>query len=235
MAEETHFRPSHQTETSLSRFFRKVSTLFSNKTRAGRVKLSGRISELHRTSEAMLRDLKSFRSKLEKKKTPHLFLLAAALIDPIVKEMTRLQKAIDSRSTATHQVKAVSRYVELIEKARTWVEVASGSDDPDMIGHVIIMQTIQDFTACLERDMQVIQDYLNHALESMTLSDVSKSELKKKLLPTLLPILLKLNTLKEFPQDLTIETLASWRSAADRKRESIFTEALHTIDTFFDQ
>lgn len=218
--------------TPLSRFFRKVSQLFSNHgIQDG--KLWGRICEVQKISEQTIHDLIHFKQALELKADPQLFSLVCALVDSIIKEIARMHTLLEKKTGTTVRVKLGTKYVELTEKAHKWIALGHNLEDLNLIKQAVVMQTVLEFQALIDRDAQVIQDYLNHAAEDLPLSQRLKADLKKKLVPTLSPILMKLYALKEVPQELCLDTLMTWRLASDQHRESLFTEALHTIDTFF--
>ena len=219
-------------ETALGSLLKKVAQIF-NRTPHSDSKLSGRIHELQTTADEILHGLTAFKSKIEKETDRRLFSLVCGIIDPISKEIARLQKVMERQGGATQQVKSYTRYVEWIEKARYWISLGDGSKDLEAIQQAVIQQTIQEFQTRIDKDIQIIQDYLNHAVENLVVSDDMRNVLKHKLDPELSPNLLKLYQLKEHPQDLSLDSLIPWRSAADHDREIFFSSSLHAIDTFF--
>lgn len=216
----------------LARFFRKVSQLFMNEVEIQEAKLGGRINELQATAHVMHKQLVVVKDSIKANSDQKTYTLACGLIDPIIKEISRLQNDMEHKSTVTQQVKTVSKYVEWIEKARSWLELEEDSNT-ERIQQIIIFQTTQEFQARIARDIQVIQDYLSHATDILPVSDKLKGELRKKVLPTLSPILVQLYALQKIPKDMALDDLTAWRAASDREREGHFSEALHTIDSFF--
>lgn len=221
-----------------TRFFRKMTQLFSNDIRKSEIrhhqmKLSGRISELQSTSETSLKHLLAIKHWLKTAADPQTYALALSLIDPMINEALRLQKNLESKSTVATQVKLVSKYVEWIEKAHVWSELKIDQPSANQVQKVIIQQTIFEFQTRIARDVQVIQDYLNHASQEQPLKAGVKKQLEKKLVPMLSEIIKNLYALQNVSQEITLDSLMNWRSTSDDKREGYFSEALHAIDTFF--
>lgn len=214
---------------------KKLSQFFSINPILRKHKLFGRISELQKTFDDILHDLEVVKKSIELHADSSLYILMCSVVDPLVKEMTRMQKTLDLAGTTTHHVKCVSRCVECIEKARVWIELGSESWDEEKVRKVIIKQTVEEFQGRIDRDIQVIQDYLSHAVQDSSQPETARVQMKGQLMPTLSPILHKLYNLRDEQNDLTVDNLIDWRSVADEQREGLFSATLHTIDTFFTQ
>ncbi|HEV8052033.1 MAG TPA: hypothetical protein VGP47_06025, partial [Parachlamydiaceae bacterium] len=132
------------------------------------------------------------------------------------------------------QVKMFSRYVDSVERGKVWVEIGKVNQDKDKLEQALIQQIALEFLFRIDRDIQVIQDYLGHSLATFEMSSILKDELRDKLMPDLAPKLLELYQLKNLPADLSLDSFIQWRADSDRSREIIFGAALHVIDHFSD-
>ena len=134
---------------------------------------------------------------------------------------------------ATQQVKIFSRYTVLIDKARFWIQQGKDRAGKKKIQDAVILHIVQDFHERVERDIQLINDYLTHAIDGIDAAIEVKNELRAQLMPMLSPSLLRLYQLRESNEEPSLESLVLWRSKADNSRENLFSSSLHTIDTFF--
>ncbi len=152
------------------------------------------------------------------------------IVDPLIKEIHRMKKGLGHESVA-QQVKASQGFSEWMEKAKMWIELCSRRPfEKQAISQAVVDHAIQEFQATIDKDLEVIQDYLNHTMDRIEADDLQKNHLKEKLEPELSQYLMELLMLKNHPQDLCIDALQSWRAEADLARENCFSSALHTID-----
>lgn len=227
------YPPRNNVETRLGRFFQRINHFFSNEPIDHEVKLIGRIHEMQSTTDKILEELLEFKSFLAEIAEPSIFSLVCNIIDPIVKEITRIQKGIDEQEAITQQVKVFNRYTEWLDKAKLWIELGKNKKyQKEIIQQAILTHTIQEFQAWIDRDVQVIQDYLHNSFHSFDIVDPMKQFLRDGIEPKVTPYIRRLLELKEPPKKLTIHSLTKWRAKADRERENLFGEALHIIDTF---
>lgn len=227
-AEDDQLSPD--SETRLGRFFNRINQFFKRESTTD-LKLMGRIRELHTLADQVLLDLKDFKSQCEKEIEPTMFTLVSNVIDSTLKEITRLQKALHDELNPATQVKIFKRYAECIEKAKIWISLRQKLAK-EVIQQTLIAHMIQEFHGCIDRDIQVVQDYLNHAVANLQDTQEFKAALRLELDEMLQEHLLELQQLKEYPLDISLESLSEWRSSADRSREHSFSAALHIIDSF---
>ena len=217
-------------KTSFQVFFERVSQLFTRNTTPSS-KLSGRINEWQARVDSVLRDLITFKASFEIKKEPPLFNLSCSHIDPLIRELARLL-TLDYKESATQQVKQFSRYNRLIEKAEEWISLKKETEDHNKIIAVVFKQTAHNFNERIDRDIKLIDDYITCGVENIPLMEDLKEELKKQLLPTVSPYIVKLIDLKQKQQEMTLDSLVTWQTEADLVREKLFSGALHIIDQF---
>lgn len=217
-------------ESKLGRFFQKINLLFKPEDTAHR-KLSGRIHELQKDTEEVLEQLIEAKQLLESETDPMYTSFVTIIIEPMIKELMRFQNAKEELSTA-QKVKSIHRYNDLLDKAKEWVELCSNDYEPDSIYQAMMNHHIQDFRARIDRDCQVIRDYLNHTIEDLAFNEYLKNEFMEKIESKLDRHFFELKRLQECPSNLTLETLSQWRADADLARETHFSAALHTIDDF---
>lgn len=233
---KTEFSAQRKSSSSsrLGRFFQKFNGLFKVEAQPlNEGKLSGRIHQLQNDVDALVDDLLSIREELEAEVDSKLPSLISSVVDPLIKEINRVQKAKEFQVSAAQQVKVSTEYSAWIEKAKRWIELCTKRhQQKEAISKAVMEHTIYEFHIRIDRDLQVIQDYLNHAMDSLQANDLIKNELKDKLEPELSHHLFELYLLKDHPPALSVESLQKWRAEADAARESYFSAALHTIDMF---
>lgn len=234
-----HIQPGHvhpktetPTDTVFSRFIQKVGQIFKPSQPEGKVPLSGRIKELQTMADSVIDDLQVFKKKIEKTIDPSLYALMVTIIDSLVKEAGRVPHGIDKLDNTAKQVKVFSRYVDSIEKGKLLVDIGKANPQKQKLEHALVEQIAAEFLLRIDRDIQVIQDYLSLALSSFEMSPALENEIKEKLMPDLSPKIKKLNQLKTAPPDFSVDSFLKWRSHSDHAREAIFGEALHIIDEF---
>lgn len=221
-------------EDGLGRLFQKVNQLFKKEAPVD-TKLIGRIFELQSLVEKILFDLLSFRNEYEKNGDPYLFSFVGSILEPLIKELTRIHQVIERQENATQQVKMLHRCMELVEKAKAWINL--GIDySKEKVHQTILSHTIQEFRTSIDRDIQVIQDYLDHSLEGIEGHDSFKSLLKTHIEPELTPHIVKLKELKEkCPNETSLEFMTKWRAEVDQSREKYFSICLHAVDTIINK
>lgn len=224
---------SQPAESRLGRFIQKVNYLLKGESvPVKEVRLSGRIHPLQKDVDALVDRLLVIREELESEVDPHLPSLIGTVVDPLIKEINRMQKSRESQSSTAGMVKGSKEYAVWIEKAKKWIDLCSKRhQQKELIYRAVVEQSIQEFHARIDRDLQVIQDYVNHAMDRFEVNELVKNEFKDKLEPELAQHLFELYLLKDHPHDLSVETLHLWRADADISRENSFSSALHIIDT----
>lgn len=225
--------PESLTDTVFSRFIQKVGQIF-NRPQSDNKKnrLSGRIKELQTMADTVLSELQDFKKRIERSVDPSLYTIVVAGIDSLMKEAGRVPHGIDKMDNTAQQVKVFSRYVDSIEKAKLLVEIGKANPRRPGLEQALMQQAASDFLLRIDRDIQVIQDYLSLALSSFEMSQMLENEIKEKLMPDLSPKILELQQLKTVPRDFSLESFIKWRSHSDHSRETIFGMALHIIDEF---
>ena len=227
-----HPKAETPSDTAFSRFIQKVGQIFNRSQQGNRNQLSGRIKEMQTMADSVLKELLDFKKRIEKSIDPNLYSLVAAIVDPLVKEARRVPYGIDNMDNTAHQVKVFSRYVDSIEKAKIWVEIGKSNTQQENLEQALVQQTAGEFLLRIDRDIQVIQDYLSLALSSFEMSPGLEIEIKEKLMPDLSPKILALRQLKTVPKQFSLDSFLQWRSHSDHSREEIFDMALYIIDEF---
>lgn len=233
LTQHSHIVPKNESssDTVFSRFIQKVGQIFRSQPE-NKSQLSGRIKELQTMADGVLKELSEFKKRIKKTIDPNLYSLVVTIIDPLIKETGRVPHGIDKMDNTAQQVKVFSRYVDSIEKAKLWVEIGKANLHKQNLEEALIQQTVAEFLLRIDRDIQVIQDYLSLALSSFEMSSFLENEIKEKLMPDLSPKILELRQLKTIPVEFSLESFIHWRSHSDLSREAIFGSALHIIDEF---
>ena len=226
-----NFPATKPEETKLTRFFRKFNRFFQPKDEP-HVELRGRIHELQKNAGRVLLELTAVKNELKNEIDPSLFAFVEAVVDPLMKEVQRIQKEIQQNDSMTEQYTQIfKRYTVWIEKAKMWVELCSNRNKKEGISKAVIEHNIQEFNAIVDRDLQVVSDYFNHALDHYKMNEEHRMSLKTKLEQEVLPHIAALQDLQKKPRALSLGDLSHWRAEFDQRREKYFSEALHAIDT----
>jgi hypothetical protein len=218
-------------ENKVNRFLRKINQFFK---RAPNVdsKLTGRIHELQATADQILDELLAIKRNLKEEVEPALFDLVEAIIDPLIKEIHRIRQIMEKEEKPTRQVKTFKRFTTWIDKARMWIDLCMKHKENGVICQAIVEYTCNEFHSIIDRDLQVIQDYLIHSLDNLHIDDSRKNECQMILENVLTPDIMGLQQLKQKSDNLSLDVLNDWRLTANRSREKHFSNALHAIDTF---
>lgn len=220
--------------TIFTRFVQKMGMIFTRTPSENELILNGRIKELQTMADSVLLELLEFKKELAGVIDPDLYALVITILDPLIKETGHVPPVIEKKDNTAQQVKLFSRYVDSVERGKVWIEIGKVNQEKEKLEQALIQQIAGEFLFRIDRDIQVIQDYLSHSLASFEMSNVLKDELKEKLMPDLAPKLLELYQLKNLPSDLSLNSFIQWRADSDRSREIIFGAALHIIDHFSD-
>ncbi len=225
-------KPGKPRLSMLNRFVDRIRSTFQrfqNKPQHD-FQLAGRIHDLQSTADSVLKQLRKIKEDLKNEIEPDIFFYVEQVVDPIIKEVSRLHKSIEQPGSVMHQAKTFQRYSQWIEKAKLWVQICSKVNDKDAIVKGIIRYTVDDFLEVIDRDIQVINDYQEHMLDALAVEDEEKIALAQRLELRLDPYLRGLNALRFKPRDLPLQEIALWKAQVDKRREKYFDAALHAID-----
>lgn len=224
-------------QTILNRFVDRIRTTFQkfqNKPNKD-IQLIGRIQDLQKTAFIVLRQLQIIKDELKGEIDEDIFIYVEEVVDPIIKEVSRLNRSLEESSTVTHQAKTYQRYSQWIEKAKLWVQICSKAGDREAILNAIIHYTVDDFLEVIDRDLQVLNDYQEHMLEALAVDEEEKIALAQRLASRLDVYIRGLNELRVRPSDLSLHEIAVWKAQVDKKRERYFDASLHAIDKIINQ
>lgn len=194
------------------------------------LQLAGRIQDLQKTADFILKQLNDIKEELRKEIDAETFGQIEEVVDPLIKEFSRLKKSVDQPLSVTQQAKTYQRYSQWIEKAKLWVQICSKANDKEAIIKAIINYTVDDFLEVIDRDIQVISDYQEHMLDALAVEEEEKMALAQRLELRLNSYLKGLTDLRVPPTDLPLHEIAIWKAQVDKRREKYFDAALHAID-----
>lgn len=225
-------KPEKRRVSILNRFVERIRFTFQkfqNKPQPD-LQLIGRIQDLQKTANSVLKQLRAIKEDLRKDIEPEVFAYVEEIIDPIIKEVLRLHQSIEQPRSIMHQAKTFQRYSQWIDKAKLWIQICSKAHDKEAIIKAIIRYTVDEFLEVIDRDLQVINDYQEHMLEALTVEDEEKINLAQSIEIRLNPYLKGLNELRAKPKDVPLHEIALWKAQVDKRREKYFDAALHAID-----
>lgn len=225
-------KPEKPRASMLNRFVDRIRTTFQKfQGKPAEHHLIGRIQDLQNTANSVLNQLSTIKDELRNEIDPEIFSYVEMVLEPIIKEVSRLHKSMEQSSgSVTHQAKTYQRYSQWIDKAKLWVQICSKANNKEALVKAIIRYTVDEFLELIDRDIQVINDYQEHMLDALAVDDEEKIALAQRLETYLDPYLKGLNQLKFKPRDLTLQEIALWKAQVDKRREKYFDAALHSID-----
>lgn len=219
--------------TMLDRFIERIKEsifYFQNKSEQ-QGKLWGRIYDLQKTASEVLDQLKKIKEELRHQVDKDLFSIVESVVNPMIRDVNRLQKSVENHNgTVSQQATAFKKYSEWIDKAKLWVQVCSKNSDKETITKAIVKLTINEFLEVIDRDLQVIEDYMDHMIDNLELDAQEKLYLIEKLQRKIDPYIKNLKALKVFSDDIALRQISKWKAKVDKHREKYFDGALHTID-----
>lgn len=219
--------------TFTDRFFKRIKEsfeFFQNKNSDSEFekKLTGRIYELQKTVNEVIDQLHLIKRELSQELgDQELYELVEAIVDPLIKNVDRIRS---NSFRGENEEVAYKRYTAWIEKAKIWVQIRSKAKEKDLITQAVIKHTVESFHEIVDRDLQVIQDYEDHMIETQLIDHPGAEKAIQQIQEKLEPYLESLTMLKDKPRSLTIQDLPSWKMRMDKLRETYFEAALHVID-----
>lgn len=225
--------PFRERRTMLDRFVERIRSgfqFFQPKVSESQISLSGRIQDLQKTAVTILQQLITIKEELKNAVDSELFTFVEAVVNPLIRDVERIQKSVEEEGSIVKQAQAFKRYNEWIEKAKTWVQVCSKPGDPKRISRAVIRLTIDEFLEVIDRDLQVIHGYTEHMIDNLSLDDEDKIHLVQELNFKLDPYIQSLKILKTRPMELHLSHIQEWKIKVDKRREKYFDGALHAID-----
>lgn len=192
-------------------------------------KLTGRIYELQKTVNEVIDQLHLIKTELSQELgDQELYELVEAIVDPLILNVERIRK---KSLAGESEEMAYKRYTAWIDKAKIWVQIRSQSKEKDLITNTVIRHTIESFHEIVDRDLQVIQDYENHMLETLFQDEkTNRDQTIERVQRKLEPYLESLTMLKTRPKIHGIKELPEWKTKMNKLRETYFDGALHVID-----
>lgn len=218
----------------IMRFFDRVHQFFTNKPQVD-LKLEGRIIELRHATDKVLLKFQKLKKKNGENLHDQLIGLLNEVIDPMIKEITRLRESLMQKESPEVQVKNVHRCTALLERAKVWIELSietpqHPSNYYSKISTALVNYHIMEMQSCIDRDIRLIWNYLDNALFDLPKSPEEKVQMKEILSSEIVKAIAKLEDLKIVSKELTVEELAAWRIKINYMRSKYFANILHMID-----
>lgn len=160
---------------------------------------------------------------------PDLNIFLEAILDPLLKEAASLYQGLHSPSIP-EQAKAFKKFGLWLEKAKDWLHFFDRKRTKHEIVDAVVQHLVGEALIRIDRDIEVIKEYLHHQTAGLTSSQESQQALQKKLEESVAGQMLNLIALKKRPSKVTLEGLGYWKNQIDHYRQTFFDLALHTID-----
>lgn len=197
--------------------------------------LVGRIHELDADVETLYKSLVHIRSMFEPTmqydiiEDPDLGIFPEALIDPLLKEADLLTQTLHSPSIAG-QAKVFKRYNLWIDRSKHWVDYFDRRRSKKELMDEVIHYLVGEALVRIDRDIEIIREYMSHQIIVLPLDEDRKKYLKHKIEGSIESHVENLMQLKKRPSKITLEGIGYWKSQIDQCRQTYFDTTLHAID-----
>ncbi len=234
VVERTNLTKKKHEKTLIDQFILKIKGIFpftkASSQDKEEHKLLGRIHELNKNASDVLNVLNTVREDLKKEVDDELYPFVEAVMNPMIRDICRIQKVVKKEGLMHQQIDAFNQYNEWINRAKLWVQICSTSKNRDVIEKAIIQHTFEDFIVIIDRDLKLICDYEEHLLDELDITDEEKTSLRIEIEKGLTIYLKSMKALKNFPKNLKLEDLTTWKDQADKRRDRYFNTVLQVID-----
>lgn len=193
--------------------------------------LAGRIQEMGKTADSVISQLQTIKEELKGQVDEELFCYVEGVINPMIREFSRIKRSMNAEGDDIQQAQAFKRYNEWIDKAKLWVHFTSSKQSKEAISKFVITQSIRDFLDLIDRDLRLIEDYRNQAIESLRFNPTEYEAFTKRLDTILAPYLQTFSSLKEMPEkEIPLLQISIWKVNVDKRRDRFFNHILQVID-----
>ncbi len=197
--------------------------------------LTGRIQELNSHAADINKTLENLKKNFspggiyDASQDPELHVFVEAILDPLLREAGQLYQGLHSISIP-EQAKAFKKFGLWLERAKDWVHFFDKKRTKQEIIEGVVQHLVGEALTRIDRDIEVVKQYLYHQVVSLYVSPERQKELQKKIEVAVNAQLQNLTALKKRPQKITLEGLGFWKNQIDHYRQTFFDLALHTID-----
>lgn len=218
--------------TLLDRFVERIksSFLFFQAKPETDIQLIGRIQDLKKRIFDVLSQLKSIKNKIKNDFDPELSKFIEAIIEFLLKDIERIEKSSERQTSVSQQAHSFQKYAEWLEKAKFWVTLCSQTKDKKNIQIAVVEHNINEVLDMIERDLQIIHDYMEHMIDNLSIDEKEKKLIFQTLETRLNPYIKSLKALKIKPSNIDLKGIIPWKAQVDKRREKYFDGALHAID-----
>lgn len=228
------FDKSKLTEIKKKSAFEKIKVIFPFfiEKKTNEAKLVGRVhAELQESAQSILTKLKDLKENIKNELDEGLLNSFEAVINPLIREFTQIEKKIEIQSGDLKQTTSVLKsYADWISKAKAWVSLSSKPDKRKIIA-AVIERSLGISDELIDRDLKMLNDYKLHEVYNLGLDfeeiKAALSRLDIELQPHI-DGLLKLKHKK--PMDMELCHLSEWKARLDEDRAHYYHAGLYCID-----
>lgn len=188
--------------------------------------LAGRFHNLRESFAATINALGT-RLEQAKEQGGDTFFYAQAILTPLQKEGERLMQQLSN--TGVEQVRSITSYSRWLENVNLWL-LKFETFDLDAMRQLYIQHSMKEAVGRVDKDLQLINEYLQQQLTILSLSEELKNKFQMKIEEELELYLFELHGLKVELPDIDIEGLENWKAELNKRRETYFNSSLSVID-----
>lgn len=223
---------SKKSENIFKRFFSAIKAPFRE---AQPPSLKGKIQEFHNHSNTIIEQLCSVKNLLEKQIEGEVFEHVKNAIDPMIRDIRKLQERTQKlRLKTENEIFASPKYEMCKHKAKLWIDLHSQSEYSD-VNNSDVIETLcnhlfKESEENIKKDLHIIKNYKENALAHLKISKQERKNLETSIHEELRHHTEELKKLKNKPQNMALEELEKWKSQTHEKRSLHFSKALKVID-----
>jgi len=216
-----------KTAPQKDRFFSRILKLFSQTSSPS---LRGRVEEMLPKIDTIHNKLKKIKKEAssENELSDEIKAFIDLILEPLIDQGMEL-KGKRGTKDPLNQVKVVDLYQIWVERAEFWVE-SYHKESQEGFCRVVNEHIWKDFSLKVERDLKIIEDYIEHAVGALLISDLDKKQMKISIRESVAEHVLLLANLKRLPKEITFRELDEWNRSIDAGRQLHFEASLALID-----
>lgn len=223
-----------QPDRFVDRIYHRIRKIFSFLDK-GASPLKGRVEEMHSKIAGVKAKLKEIKETTlqEGGSVEEMNAFVDLILHPLIEEGKRLQEMKD-HTDPFHQVKILDLYQMWMDKGEFWI-IAFRTHSKTAFFRLVNEHIWKDLSAKVERDLKILQDYGEHAVQSLLVSEKDKMVLKNQIDQAVSTHIVSLSSLKRLPKEVTFKDLEAWNRKIDSERLQHFEEGLSLIDSLIEQ
>lgn len=218
--------PSEMTnQNSCKSFFSQLLASIKNSYRKDPKPLQGRMEELPEHSQKMVEQILSLKKSFEENADTELLTLIKNSIEPLIREIQKLQKASLSENGLQ------KKYNDWEKKAKLCLSLQDKKENNTAVIETIALLLISGIKENIEKDLNVIKNYQKQCFSDLKLSPDEQKQISSEMQQSVIKHTEALSQLKNVTPPMNVQEINLWKAHIDKTRSILFAEAIQAIET----